>query len=78
MSNPMNTYWERKANFRTYELSPELIKQIDALSLQMDVYQSELVRCLLSDALKRYHEGSLRLTSKRRELIKHRLHRLTL
>lgn len=72
----MNTYWQRKANFRTYELNPELICKINAISQEFDVYQSELVRALLNDALKRVETGELKLNPIPRP-IKHRLHQLS-
>lgn len=73
----MTNYWERKANFRTYELNPELIHKINSVSQEIDVYQSDLVRVLLSDALKRVETGELKLHPVPKP-IKHRFHRLSL
>jgi hypothetical protein len=72
----MNTYWQRKANFRTYELNPELIRKINSISQEFDVYQSELVRALLHDALKRVETGELKLKPVPKS-VKHRLHELS-
>jgi hypothetical protein len=51
---------------RTYELQQSLIDKIDSVSCEMDVYPSQLVNALLTDALQRLKSGELKLVTERR------------
>lgn len=62
---------------RTYELSQDLIDEIDETSRQLDVYQSHLVQALLTDAVARLKRGELKLKTAPIPHSKFRTRRLT-
>jgi hypothetical protein len=66
----------RSGKPRTYELRQDLFNKIDSASRELDIYPSELVNVLLTDALQRFDSGALKLTTERWLNPQFRAHRL--